>query len=424
MAKLPIDPNAAPPPRQGYGGFPVYGNRSYPGTDEFHPELQGGKADRKYREMLANHALTASSFRILTQVSRGAHWSILPAADTPEAIAAADELRAAWDAMTTPWPDVLAEMLTAVPLGWSWHEVVYKNTPDGIAWDGLYFCRQDSRLDWRWDDGGRYVTALDQLTRAGQSAIIPAARAVHFVPDTTNQGPEGGPWLRTIYIDYRNQQQIMTSLGIGVQKDATGMLVTHIPTETWNLATEGDATATATVEAIKKGTANLQRGEREGIVLPSATNSDGTPSGWSVELLKAGGQRQFDHVEIVRMYEQRIATGLLTQFLLLGQEKSASFALSSDQTALLAFVLTGILDSLCATVKRQLFAPFIALRGLDPALCPTLAHGPIDEPSLKDLAELLKAGVGSGTLTPDPALEDHIRRLGGLPPRSSEGESL
>lgn len=414
-----------PGTRLSYSGYPVYGTRSYPGTDEFHRELTGTLGDRKYREMLSNHALTATAFTLIISLCKGARWSLAPANETPEAIAAHAAVEAAWNAMSTPWRSVLAEMLTALPLGWSWHEVVYRAQGSRIVGlEGLYFVRQDSRLDWRYNADGRTLEALDQLTRAGQSATIPLAKSVHFVPDTTFQSPEGNPWLRSMYVDYRDQQMVKTDMLIGTHKDATGMLTVYIPVETWNAATDGDATAVSTLNAVKTGAQNLQRGERECLILPQSTDSEGKPTGWGVELLKSGGQRQFDHVAIIQAAEQRIAVRWLVQFLLLGQEKSASFALSSDQTALLGFVLSGILDDLCGCLHKQLLIPLTELLGFDAALAPQMTHGPLDEPSLAQLAQFLKVAVETGTITPDDSLEGYVRSIAGLPPRSAKDEGL
>jgi len=413
----PLSPNAALA-RLGFSGYPVYGRRSYPGSDEWHRELQGTQADRKFREILDNHGLTSAASRIITTLCQQVRWQISPAdKERPAALAAAEMVNREWSAMRPGWNQVLAEMLSAIFVGWSWHEIVYRREGRQLRWDGMFFCRQDSRLDWMWDDNGRRVVAMEQLTRAGQHAIIPAAKALHFAPDPTTGSPEGRAVLRAVYLDYRDQQQTRESTLIALQKDATGMVLVRVPIDTFTAAAAGNTDAAAVLTTVKADAAALQRGEREGLIVPSAKDAQGNETGWDVELLRGGGERQIDHVDLIRMFEGRIATTLLMQFLLLGQGQTGSFALSADQTDILGVVLSGVCDGIAATFTEQAISPLCALNGIDAVDVPTLTHGPIDGPDLTALATLLREAIAAGALTPDPELEAHIRDVADLPKR-------
>lgn len=414
-------PDPAPPAnlaRLGFSGYPVYGRQSYPGSDEWHRELQGAQADRKFREILDNHGLTAAASRVITTLCQQVRWAITAAdKERPAALEAAAFISREWAAMRPGWNQVLAEMLSALFMGWSWHEIVYRREGRALRWDGLFFCRQDSRLDWRWDDNGRRVVALEQLTRAGQRAVIPADRALHFINDPTTGSPEGRAILRSVYTDYRDQQQARTSTMIALQKDATGMIMVRVPIDTFTAAAAGNTEAATVVSTVKTDAAALQRGEREALVLPSAKDSQGNDTGWDAELLRGGGERQIDHVELIKMFEARIATSLLVQFLLLGQGSTGSFALSADQTDILGVMLSGVCDGIAAAFTEQAISRLCALNGIDPEDMPALTHGPIDGPDLTALATLLREGISAGVLTPDAELEAHIRDVADLPKR-------
>lgn len=424
---MPDPTSSTPPPSSrserfgavGFSGFPVFGRRSYPGSDEYHRELQGTVADRKYREILDNHGLTGSALRLMVLLVQQVQWSIAPApGDDPANAEAAALVRAELAAMSPGWPQVLAEMMSATMLGWSWHEIVYVLRRGGaVGWAGIEFRRQDSRQDWIWSADGRRVEALEQLTRSGQHAVIPAVRSMHFAPDPTTGDPEGRPWLRGVYCDYRDQMQVRTSALIAIQKDATGMVVARVPLDLYAAAAAENSAAAATIAAVKTDIAALQRGEREGLVLPGKLDADGRETGWDVELLKGGGERQIDHVELIQMFESRIAATLYQQFRLLGSGKSGSFALSADQTEILGVALSGLCDLIAAAFSAQAIRPLCALNGIPAEAAPTLTHGPIDSPDLASLASLLREGVAAGALTPDPALEDHVRDLADLPKR-------
>jgi hypothetical protein len=412
-------PDTTPQPnfaRIGFSGYPVYGNRSYPGSDEVHRELQGTQADRKYREMLDNHGLIATTQRIISALCQQCRWSIAPSIeDDPTAIAAADFVRLQWQQMSVSWGQVLAEMLSAALLGWSWHETVYKHIEGGLGWDGFYFCRQDTRLTWAWDDNGRHVIAMEQLTKAGQHATISAAKSLHYVADPTTGSPEGRAILRSLYIYYRNLMDTLTDLGIGIRHDATGQVVLQIPIDTFTAAAGGDAVATATIDAVKKSVATMQRGERSGVVIPSEIDSDGRQTGWKIDMLSGSQRPRVDGLALAEMYEKRIASALLTQFLLLGQSASGSFALSADQTELLGIVLAGWCTDIADCFNQQAIKPLCELNGIDAKYMPKLTHGPIDGPDLSALANLLGTAVKANILTPDPALEEYVRDSAGLP---------
>jgi len=403
--------------RIGFSGYPVYGNRSYPGSDEVHRELQGTQADRKYREMLDNHGLIATTQRIIAAICQQCRWSIAPSiGGDPNAITAADFVRTQWQEMAVSWGQVLAEMLSAAMLGWSWHEVVYKRIGSGLlGWEGFYFCRQDTRLSWIWDDDGRHVVALEQLTNAGQHAVISAAKSLHYIADPTMGSPEGRAILRSLYIYYRNLMDTLTDLQIGLRHDATGMLDLQVPIDTFTAAAGGDTVAVATVDSVKKSVATMQRGERSGIVRPSTYDADGNRTGWDIGMLSGAQRPRVDGLALANMYEQRIASALLTQFLLLGQSASGSFALSADQTELLGIVLTGWCTDIADCFNQQAIKPLCELNGIDAKYMPKLTHGPIDSPNLSALASLLGTAVKEGILTPDAALEEYVRDSAGLP---------
>ncbi len=414
---MPDDPKPYHDPNQlGYPGYPAYSGRSWAGADEFHRELTGTLADKKFVEMQANHGLILTSRILLTALAQQTRWDIQAASTEPAALAAAEAVKAAWSNMETPWRRVLGELMTAVFWGWSFHEVVYQADSRGriTGLRGLYFCRQDTRQSWHWTPDNREVRALEQLTRAGQHATIPTAKALHLVLDTSTASPEGMGFLRALYLDYRDQMQVRTATLIGLQKDATGTLSIRVPVELWVAATAGDTTATTQLTAIQQAAARFQRGEREALVLPGEKDAEDKPTGWGAKLLSGGGRRQFDHEALIQLFERRIATTLLTQFLLLGQ-KAGSFALSSDQTELMGVTLGGILDLMASAITQQVYRPLTQLLGFDAALCPALVHGPIDRPSLEALAALLTAGNATGLLKPDASLEAHIRDVAGFP---------
>ena len=182
--------------------------------------------------------------------------------------------------------------------------------------------------------------------------------------------------------------------------------------------------AAAAVTAITKNVSAMQRGAREGLVFPSSEDEDGRKTGYNIEQLQGGGARQFDHLALIKHFEGRIGRGLLTQFLLLGTDKAGSFALSADQTELLGVALGGLLDSLVDAANQQVVARVADLRGIPAELRPHLTRGALDKPDLAKLGAFIAEMVKGGILTPDAALEAHVRSAAELPAVDAAQEAM
>ena len=413
-----------------FSGFPNYGTTSYAAGDERHRELQGTRRDVVFAEMLEGDSLIAVSFGIMAGIAAQVSYSFTAADDeNPEAVAIAEEFNAMWKALKTPWTDVVKEEVRGTGHGFSLHEMVVDMIGGKPTLTDLFHIRQDSRYCWHWDDGGRQVVAVEQLTRSGQHALIPMSKILHFVADKSSGDPEGRPLLRPLYKDYRALCTTTDYTVIGVGKDATGMVVARVPVKTFTdslmVGSAEYQAANAAITAISKNTSAMQRGAREGMVFPSKTDEYGKETGYDVELLQGGGARQFDHIALIKHFEGRIGRGLLTQFLLLGTAGAGgTYAVSTDQTDLADIVMDGLLDSLVDTTNRVAVKLICDLRGYPEDVRPALTHGPLDKADLAKLGAFISEMIKVGVLTPDPNLEAYARDAAGLPPANATEEAM
>lgn len=126
-------------------------------------------------------------------------------------------------------------------------------------------------------------------------------------------------------------------------------------------------------------------------------------------------------VVVNERYERRIAMTMLADFVLMGHENAGSFALSSDKTALFAVALGGWLDGIADIFNLHAIPRLVALNGWPTDRCPRLVHGDIEAPNLAALGDNISKLYGAGMqLFPDGALENHLRRVAGLPRRSPD----
>src|SRR3990167_5653174 len=113
--------------------------------EEILRELQGLRGIRAYAEMQCDPIVSAGLTAIALLI-RGAEWAVEPDTASDEDQEAADFLVSVRDGMTSSWADTIAEILSMLPYGWSYHEIVYQiREADGlVGWESLPIRSQDS----------------------------------------------------------------------------------------------------------------------------------------------------------------------------------------------------------------------------------------------------------------------------------------
>jgi hypothetical protein len=160
------------------------------------------------------------------------------------------------------------------------------------------------------------------------------------------------------------------------------------------------------------------------VILPSIYD-DGGHQLYRLELMSSGGARQFDTNTIIQRYDQRIATSVLADFILLGQQQHGSFALSVDKTDLFATSLRTWLEIIRTTFNEYAIPRLFKLNGMDQKAMPSLEYGDIETPPLGELGNYVQVLAGAGVpLFPDDELENYLRRVASLPERTKRGGAV
>lgn len=237
-----------------------------------------------------------------------------------------------------------------------------------------------------------------------------------FRTESVKDNPEGRSILRNAYRSWYFKRRIQEIEAIGIERDLAGLPVIHAP-ENLEIWDSQDPDMVKINGALITMVKNLRRNESEGLVLPH---------GYEAELLSTGGTRQFDTNAIINRYDTKIAQTVLADFIMLGHEKTGSFALSSDKTELFSVALGAFLDIICETFNNQGIPSLIDINGshFDGIEdYPTLAHGDVDKRDITKLSTFLKDMVGTGILIPDEELEDYVREAANLPERTEVPDS-
>lgn len=404
------------------------GQRRYSGLffEEFLPELRGKKGIEVYKEMGDNDEIVFAMLFAIEMLMRQTSLTVEPASDSKVDKEAAEFVESCMNDMQYTWQETLSEILTFIQYGWSYHEIVYKRRcgrtkdsrtsskyDDGlIGWRKLPIRSQDTLYEWKYDEKTDDLLGMIQAAYPDYNPVlIPLDKALHFTTKSIKANPEGKSILRGAYRSWYFKKRIQEIEGIGIERNLAGFPVLKADTESIWDADEESQRLLALAEAIVTG---IRMDSRMGVVLPS---------GWELSLLSSSGKGSVDTNAIIERYDKRIATTVLADFILLGQQSVGSFALSSDKTKLFSTAIGTYLDIICDVFNNQAIPRLIDMNGehfKGITAYPEMKHGDIEDVSLEQLSNFINQLVGCGVLIPDEGLEDHIRQVAKLPERKDD----
>lgn len=395
-------------------------------SEEFLPELHGLKGIKVYREMERNDDTVGAIMFAIKMLIRQAAWSVEPGGESAKDREAAEFVESCMGDMQSTWTDTISEILSFLPYGWSFHEIVYKRRmgksrkrsisskySDGlIGWQKLPVRSQDTLYRWEYDDRDNLI-GMTQMPPPDYGLLtIPIQKAMLFRTESAKDNPEGRSILRNAYRSWYFKRRIQEIEAVGIERDLAGLPVIYGP-DGLDLWDPDDPDSMRIYAELVKMVKNIRRNEYEGLVLPS---------GYKAELLSTGGSRQFDTNAIINRYDTKIAMTVIADFLMLGHQQVGSFALSSDKTELFSVAIGAFMDIICETFNNQGIPALIDINGSHfegITDYPKLTHGDIEDMDISKLSAFIKDMTGVGILIPDEALEDHIRRAAHLPERTN-----
>lgn len=390
--------------------------------EEFLRELKHERKYKVYQEMSENDPIVGAVLRAIEFLIRGVDWRIDPddQLDEPQVELADQISERLFHGMRRSWPEILVEILSFLPFGWSFHEILYDTRADGVWWNDWPIRSQDSLYQWEFrkdalgKDTDEVMAMTQQVPTDSTRRTIPLAKGLLFRLGAHKNNPEGISIIRNAYLPWYYKNHLQRIEAIGIERDLAGYPVLYVPGEVL------DNTSSTAYVAAQKIVTNIKRDEQEGALLSSARDASGNML-WELKLLSTGGQRSFNTNEIIQRYDTRIAQTCLADFIVLGQQKVGSFALASSKTEIFSLALAAVLDTICGTINRYAIPQLAELNGWPTDTLPKLVHGDIEMPDLQELGAYISALSGAGIpLFPDMKLENRLREMGGLPTISPE----
>lgn len=391
-------------------------------SEEFLTNLTGTKYLKVFKEMSYNDATIGAILFIFEQMIRKVPWYVRAASDKEEDKKAAEFVQECMDDMSHSWFDFITESLSMFVYGWTWHELCYKYrkgyksdaeksskyNDNRIGWSKLPRRMQTSWNSWVYDkeNPDRLVGMEQNSPTANTTVIIPESKSLHFRTKPMGGNPEGISLLRNAYRSWYFKKRIEEIEGIGIERDLAGLPVITTP-EGVNVFDTSDPDAVKLKAALEKLISNIRRDKNEGALLPF---------GYVLELLTTGSSRTFDTNAIINRYDQRIAMSMLSDLIMLGADKSGSFALADVKKSLLSAALEAQLANISDIINKVAIPRLMMLNTFNTENFPEIFPGEIETPDMTDLADGMQRFTDMGfAFFPDPKLEEYIWNNFGFP---------
>jgi hypothetical protein len=431
---------------KGKGGFRELGvtglkHRGGYIQEEFLPELQGPRGMKVYREMMDNSAAVGACLGAIEMLCRQVTWYVQPALSkqlqpgidvaSPEDFDRARFVGSCLRDMSSTWSDTLTDVLTMLGYGFAPQEIVYKERrgdvvdpakrskySDGlIGWRKLPIRAQETVDQWELDDAGGVQGLYQVAPPKYDRRFLPIEKLLLFRARAAKNNPEGRSILRTAYRSYYYEKRIVAIEGMGIERDLAGLPVVGIPAACMTDSADDEQRAQYT--AAKKLATGLRRDEFEGMVKPIAYEPGTSNQLYSIELLTTGGRRQFDTTAILQQKAREIVMSMIYDLLLMGQPNVMQYK-GANMPTFFATSLGAWLDSVCDVFNMFAIPRLYRMNGWSVENLAELKHGDVQLPDLAALGDYISKLSGAKMpLFPDDSLENHLRRIAGLPDRGA-----
>lgn len=401
--------------------------------EEWLSELQGKRGAEMYREISDQDPVVGGVLFCVEMLTRKVTWWVEPASSAnPDMQAKGFAEECLFEDMSISWNDSTSEIMSMLPYGYHLGELVYKKrrgetgdpttsskfTDGRIGLAKIATRAQDSLLHWTFDDHDEWLSFVQQPPPTYTTYEIPREKALLFRTKVHKGNPEGRSILRNCVRPYFFAKNIQNIEGIGVERDLAG-LPKLTPPEGVDIWNENDPAMVQLLSQAQTFVTQVRRDEMEGVIVPF---------GWEFELLKGGGSRAFNTNDIITRYEQRMATSMLADMILLGQDKVGSYALAGQKKDLFSSAIESFLDQIASVFNTFCIPRLFKLNGFQGLTdWPKLCHGPVEDIDLATIAELLTAMGAAGapvfTGDDDDVLRNALLERMGLPSETADNTS-
>lgn len=397
---------ASAKPKVSQSPIGIMGYRTSSGMveEEFLRELRYPAAGKIYQEMASNDAIIGACLYLIETVIRGANWDVImdyPNVSVDEE--AVQFVKTCMDDMHgQSWDDFICDALSMLTYGFSFHEIIYKvrrgptekdpkfrskYTDGKFGWQNFAPRAQASMAGWTIDEHTGEATEFIQdpglVGVDGTIVNLPIEGNLLFKTKAAMGNPEGWSILRRAYRSWYFKKYIEELEGIGIERNLAGIPVLAPPPDV-PLFDADNKEMSKMLEWAQSLVNNLRQDRNHGIILP---NTD-----WKLTLLGTeNSSKGMDTDTVIRRYESRCAMAMLSDVILLGGDRTGSFALSETKEALFVNSLTAIVEGLVSKINQVAIPTLFALNGIVTDNYPKIIAKDLETPDIKEVALILRS---------------------------------
>jgi len=384
---------------------------------------------RAFREMQDHSSVIGGALLAIKSAIKKTTWMVEPGDGSAEEKKRAERLDQMRNDMSMTWEDTIVEILSMVVYGFHVDELVFKicRGPDeksdrykskysdgAVAWRKFVTIPQETVDDWVWNEEGDVIGLIQTPTNDYKPRPISMERTLLFRTESNRNSPEGRSLLLSAYYPWNMAKRIAEFEAIGVERDLAGIPFVGLPPEYFD--ENAPAEEKAMMATMKKLVTGVRNNSQAGIIFPLAYDEDGKGHPmFEFKLVTSGGMRQFDTRSIIERWERRAAMALLSDFILIGHERSSGNAVSDDKASLIGKAMNAILGDIAAVINMKAVPLTYRMNGWDTKAMSKFVPGDVEETDLKNLGVYLRNLAVSGVITPDPGLEAAVRAKARLP---------
>ena len=407
--------------------------------DEFIPELRSINGAEIYDEMRKNDGTISGILTMINQLLYNVTWDF-----ETDGIGNDYENRtiltaSMFDDMEKPFTQVLSDVYTFLPFGYSTLETVWKrrlgrnkdkrfhsknNYNDGLwAPRKLPLRSQKTIVRWAFDPTGTPIALVQNIPIDGREVTIPFERILHFRTTAEADLPEGISILRGSYENYQFIKKIKRIEAVSIERDLAGIPVLYVPASIMSAKALDEEKAQC--EELCRQLVNSRNNSQSGWMLPSNVYEGTNVKIYDFNLVKAGGQKQIDTNITIERYQADIAIQLLADFVHMGAKKAGgTYNLAEVKIKLFAQSLNYYLDIVQTVFNDSLIPQIYQMNNWPEDKMCKIKHGNIDTLDFEVLAKSVMELLQTGGLTPDESLERHLRNAGNIPQIGEDKKGL
>lgn len=171
--------------------------------------------------------------------------------------------------------------------------------------------------------------------------------------------------------------------GIGIERNLAGIPTIAPPPDVPLFDKENDEMRTM-LDWAQKLVNELRQDRNHGVVLPSTD--------WELKLLGAeGSSKAIDTDTIIRRHESRMAMSMLSDIVIMGGDRTGSFALAETKQGLFIASLQAIINSIAYCLNTRAVPKLFAVNGWTLEKLPTIVADDLKAPSISEIALLLRS---------------------------------